>query len=483
MRLAARTALPIAAIVTIALLAHALFEQRAREQAVRSAMAAETQALAAVLHPRIEAGLNASPDGLIDAVAAGLGAPEVAAMMVVDGEGDVLAGAGGLPEGCVAGLLAEAVAGSTVVWARCDGPVRAAVLPLPDHDARFLFAQRAQGLRAVRAQVVSSMGSALLLALLASLAVALLLQIRIQRPLARLLRPIEEKRAAEESPRVALGPDEPLPDELVRIAAAMDLAADRANRDRRLLKLEREAAAAMMERLRSAEDLAVAGRLTAGLLHEVGAPLSVITLQTKAILASDEATHGLRGRIDEIDREVRRIVALVDGLLRMARRHGLDFEPLDLRDVVRSAWSEVAQRASSARIEPTLRMPRAPLSIRGNAVLLRHALLNILTNAVQALSSHDGERRLIVEAEPEERNARVVVEDSGPGVAPEILPRLFSPFSTTKDPHEGSGLGLVITRTILEEHGGMVRIEQRARGGTIVIVSLPLHRPYRPQSA
>lgn len=116
----------------------------------------------------------------------------------------------------------------------------------------------------------------------------------------------------------------------------------------------------------------------------------------------------------------------------------------------------------------------AGIVVDGDATLLRHAIGNLLLNAVQALAVSQRERRIWLRLERGADVARVIVEDNGPGIAPEAAPRLFEPFFTTREVGEGMGLGLAISLGIAEEHAGGLRLESREGGGVRAELWLPL---------
>jgi C4-dicarboxylate-specific signal transduction histidine kinase len=108
---------------------------------------------------------------------------------------------------------------------------------------------------------------------------------------------------------------------------------------------------------------------------------------------------------------------------------------------------------------------------------LQQVLLNLVQNAHQAMARHPANRVLTVRVWPSDRHAYVQVRDSGPGIAPEALPRVFDPFFTTKPPGEGSGLGLSVSYGIITELGGSLRAENGADGGASFMIELPLGEP------
>jgi len=105
---------------------------------------------------------------------------------------------------------------------------------------------------------------------------------------------------------------------------------------------------------------------------------------------------------------------------------------------------------------------------------IQQVLLNLVQNAHQAMASHKGEREITVRlSEPGGSNVRLEVLDSGPGIHPNVLPRIFEAFTTTKAPGEGTGLGLWVSYSIIEQHQGSLKAVNRPEGGAAFIVELP----------
>jgi C4-dicarboxylate-specific signal transduction histidine kinase len=174
---------------------------------------------------------------------------------------------------------------------------------------------------------------------------------------------------------------------------------------------------------------------------------------------------------------VDRIARLVRDLVHVARRHGLSACPVALNAVVHAVWEMLQRECELAGVRVTVQQPEHEVIVLGDETLLRHALHNVVLNAVQALRDHAGERRLSIELRQAGEIARIVVEDTGPGIPPEHYAHLSEPFFTTKDVGEGSGLGLSITSGILEEHGGALTLVPSATGGVRVHLDLPVAAP------
>jgi signal transduction histidine kinase len=266
--------------------------------------------------------------------------------------------------------------------------------------------------------------------------------------------------------------------ELRDLGLAFNEMAERLEGKRAALMAEAEERIALERRLRSAEKFAALGRLSGGLAHELGSPLNAIEMRAERIEALASLSEETRRQAREIVAEVDRIAELIEGLRHVSRDHAFESGPVDLSEVVQSAVRDTRDRATAAAI--AVRAEAAPgVMVRGDGTLLRHAIANLLMNAVQALEHQPGERLVRVRVYRDGGVARVRVEDTGAGVPPGARSRLFEPFFTTRDVGEGMGLGLAISRSIIEEHGGELRIEDRPGGGTRVCLSLPLDTPPR----
>jgi two-component system, NtrC family, sensor kinase len=221
----------------------------------------------------------------------------------------------------------------------------------------------------------------------------------------------------------------------------------------------------------------VLGRLSGGLAHELGTPLNVIRIRAEAVAVA--ATPALAQHAHGIVAEVQRITSLVRGLMQVARRHELELRPLELGELMRGAAAEIRPEARAAGVEIAVDTPARPVVVLGDAVLLRHAVLNLAFNALHAMRSTPERRllRLAVRAGPGVGAAALEVEDTGHGIDESIRGRVFEPFFTTKDVDEGSGLGLAIARGIVEQQGGSLGLEPREGGGTRVCIRLPAAVP------
>jgi len=221
------------------------------------------------------------------------------------------------------------------------------------------------------------------------------------------------------------------------------------------------------------ERLAAAGTLAAGLAHEINNPIAFVLANLNHLAALRKEANS-ETEIEEVLLEtqegVERLRTIVDELLRLARTGERVSEPVQLARVVESVLPIVRHEArGKVRIETSLAY--APL-VTGDPGRLGQVVLNLIQNAIHALSAGDrgGMVRVSVAAVP--AGVELVVEDDGPGIPDHVLPRIFEPFFTTKRNGEGTGLGLAVTGEIVTRHGGTIDVETGAKG-TRFRVTLP----------
>lgn len=241
-----------------------------------------------------------------------------------------------------------------------------------------------------------------------------------------------------------------------------------------------------LERLHRAERLAAVGQLAAGVAHEIRNPLTAIrsTLQylTQG-LASSEAKKEL---VEELLDEVDRINSTISSLLSLTRGGELNPEPLDLVDPLEAALRLLRVQASHQGVEVTTELAEGGFPVVGDKGQLKQVFLNLLMNALQAMP--DGGRLAITAsawsppAGPGEgRWVEVRMADTGRGISPEELGKVFDPFYTNK--REGTGLGLSICHGIVQQHRGSIQVESRHGQGTTVTLRFPLTEESRGEDS
>src|SRR5882762_1704862 len=235
-----------------------------------------------------------------------------------------------------------------------------------------------------------------------------------------------------------------------------------------------------LEDLKSAEaqiiegdKLSTVGKLAAGLAHETRNRLTAILGQAELLLMGSDGPIKTRERLHTIVQETSRAAQMLQNLLRFTSRHSAERHPCRLEDQIQWVLELKSHqlRRDSVKVVTDFGNVRPVLADEGQ---IQQVLLNLVQNAHQAMADHKGEREITVRlSEPGGPNVRLEVLDSGPGIHPNVLPRIFDAFTTTKAPGEGTGLGLWVSYSIVEQHQGSLRAVNRPEGGAAFIVELP----------
>jgi two-component system NtrC family sensor kinase len=305
---------------------------------------------------------------------------------------------------------------------------------------------------------------------------SLALRRQIIQPLARLADSIR-----------ALGegrPGPPLPverrDELGDVASAFNRMVEQLEAARTALAAETEHALGLERQLRRAEILAVAGKLTSALAHEVGTPLNIISGRAELalkVVGPDQPAHD---DLVTILGQAERISGIIRSLLDTVRAQKPEVRavavPPLVRDVSRLLSHEAALRGLVLEARAQDDLP----PVAADPGQLQQVLLNLLVNALDATPSGG---RVGLEAAPRDETGRpgiaITVWDTGPGIPAEIMGRIFDPFFTTKPPGRGTGLGLAICRDIVREHGGTLTVAGADERGATFTLWLPAHEAPR----
>ena len=216
--------------------------------------------------------------------------------------------------------------------------------------------------------------------------------------------------------------------------------------------------------------------LTTSIGHELGQPLSAIANNAHALqmmVTADRASPDATTEIlDDIQAEAALATQIIDRHRTMLRSHQLDRKPIDLDAVIAESLALVAHDMRERQIGATLDLSSTPCVIDGDQVLLQQAFVNLIRNAIDALAETPPARRQIrIRSVIRADDVEVSVSDTGTGLPKEIIGNLFTPFVTTKA--HGLGIGLTITRTIIDAHGGTIAAQENLNGGATFTVTLP----------
>src|SRR5262245_48529485 len=227
------------------------------------------------------------------------------------------------------------------------------------------------------------------------------------------------------------------------------------------------------EVLYQSEKLAALGTMAAGIAHEINNPLGIITARIEVMLL-DAEQQALPAQVLEdlqvLHRASQRVARIAASLRSFARHSPNDRLPLDLNAVVDESVQLLQKPLAADNVEIVTRLDRTLPAIHGDASALHQVLMNLLTNAREAMPG-GGQIRLQTDRAERPGWIRLVVSDTGVGIPAENVSKIFDPFFTTK--RTGSGVGLSVRYGLLPEHGGTVDVKSQAGSGTSFILDFP----------
>ena len=249
-----------------------------------------------------------------------------------------------------------------------------------------------------------------------------------------------------------------------------------------VLERQRRHYAEVQARTRSAElahinRYSMAGELTASIAHEINQPLASILANIEAAELSIRSltpdVNEIKEILADIRRDDERASQVIQRLRSLLKKAPFELTDIDLNQIGRETVQFLSALASARKVVLDSAISVVPLPIRGDRIQLQQVILNLVVNAMDAMSHVPSEgRRIIIQTARNENCAEISVTDAGPGI---LLPRLedvFEPFFSTKP--QGMGMGLSIARTIVEAHNGRIWAENKARGGATFRIQLPL---------
>ncbi len=338
-------------------------------------------------------------------------------------------------------------------------------------DGAMEIVQVAVGLdrrvRAAIADVVIRLGVVLVVTIVLT---GFVLQRQVLRPLAMLTDGIQRLGRGEASA--------PLPvdrgDELGEVAQQFNQMADQLREAHRRLLTETERALELEQKARQAATLAVAGKLAAGLAHEMGTPLNIISGRAEFTLRSLAADDPNREDLEAIIKQIDRISRVISGLLDVVRPETPTLAPIAVAEVVEELVPLLRHAARQRAVALECTAHHDGTRVLGDAGQLQQVLMNLVVNAFEATPPGG---RVTIATRPCDRNDRagmaLAVSDTGPGIAADVLPRIFEAFFTTKPRGQGTGLGLSICRDIAKTHGGDMDVESRPGEGSTFTIWIP----------
>ncbi len=287
----------------------------------------------------------------------------------------------------------------------------------------------------------------------------------------RFTRPIKElsiaaRRVAGGDFRVRVRADRR--DEMGSLAAAFNEMTGRLGRTREL-----------ETQLHQAEKAAVVGRLASAIAHEIRNPLNYINLtldhlRSKFRPENPEKSETFERLASQLKAEVARINRHITDFLKYSRPSDLELQSLDLKleaeDALRIIECQAAETGIETRVEEVGEVP----PVLADRDALRSVFTNLLLNGVQAIDGNGGSILIRLSGDAEGSRARVEISDSGKGIAPEDIAKVFEPYYSTKE--TGTGLGLAIVKKVIDDHGGSITVSSKQNDGTTFTITLPSNR-------
>lgn len=275
--------------------------------------------------------------------------------------------------------------------------------------------------------------------------------------------------------------------ELAQLTGAMQqmlarIKADREKLQQHVASLEaaNQQLIATREEMVRSEKLSSVGRLAAGLAHEIGNPIGIILGYLSLIQQQDLSEQEKQDFCGRAEQELQRISQLVRRLLDLSRPVSGDEQEVDVHLVLNEVVSLLRPQPLMDGIDIRVSLLAEESLVRSNADQLLQVLLNCLINAADAMPAGGPTGRGAIEISTDVvvddscRNVRVVISDTGTGLAQEALANAFDPFFTTKEPGKGTGLGLSVSYALIKGMGGKISLANREGGGAVVSIVLPI---------
>jgi signal transduction histidine kinase len=222
-------------------------------------------------------------------------------------------------------------------------------------------------------------------------------------------------------------------------------------------------------RAQAAEQLASVATLVTGLAHEIGTPMGVLRGHAEALESAVDGDRA-RWRLQMILEQIDRITSIIHSLLNIARPKESLRIPVDLQQIAAISVGFLTEKLKRRGVDAKLDIPE-PVMVQGDPEKLQQVFLNLCINAIDAMPE-GGTLSLSIRREGQD-DVSMRIRDTGSGITPERLENIFDPFYTTKAAGHGSGLGLVVVKGIVEEHGGRISVQSGAEGGTTFEVRFP----------
>jgi signal transduction histidine kinase len=289
------------------------------------------------------------------------------------------------------------------------------------------------------------------------------LLVLVEQPLEDLMRTIGRVRRDDLTARVDFAKRE---DDIGRLGRQFNEMIEQLERNRNLIEeLHRRD-------MGRAEHLATLGELAAGLAHEIRNPLAGIAGVVDIMGKELPPNSSSRAVLGDVQNEVLRIQSILNDLLSYARPRPPTFHPADLNTTIEQAVLMARQQVRARPVQVLFTPNPSMPPVCHDPALLQQVILNLVLNSIQAIA---GEGKVEIVIAREDSNALITVKDTGKGISPEALPKIFKPFFTTRK--EGTGLGLSLASGIVQSHGGTIEAMSILGQGTQFRIQFPIVRP------
>jgi PAS domain S-box-containing protein len=238
---------------------------------------------------------------------------------------------------------------------------------------------------------------------------------------------------------------------------------------------ERERKEASAQIIQSSK-LATLGEMATSVAHELNQPLNVIRMAAgnsrRKISKGIAEPEYLNDKLKRIEEQTARAAAIIDHMRMFGREAKESPEPVDPRNVVMNALSLMGEQLRLAGIEIVTELPEDCSSIMGHTIQMEQVILNLFTNARDAMAGKDRKAKIILRVFESRKGVHITSEDTGGGIPEDVLPRIFEPFYTTKDMGKGTGLGLSVSYGIVRDMNGTI-VAENVDDGARFTITLP----------
>jgi signal transduction histidine kinase len=271
-------------------------------------------------------------------------------------------------------------------------------------------------------------------------------------------------------------------DEMGAIAAEFNTMVAELREARQRLEQEGESRRHLQHALQEADKLITIGQLSAGLAHEIGSPLQVLRGRARTLLARADDAAEVQRNAEILITQTDRITRIVEQLLRFTRRRSAALSRNDVGPALRNVVELMQHEAQRRGVSLSLQIPKHLPPLWVDTDEIQQIVLNLIANALVATSRGGYVTVRVEESHLAPRNSgheskavRLVVADTGRGIAPDVQARLFEPFFTTRAAEGGTGLGLAVVKALVTDHGGTITVESTPGVGSEFVVTLPVY--------